>query len=434
MNNNLRRILIEYILATRNEINIDVHLYKLSDLQPRELGYLPRPSKGLGFGKVGVFFFYLLRYFWRYGAAYFFFYLEWLRLRGKVRKNGAFPSLNFDVFGLAFSYRVADLASSSIKGQSFCWLTVPWISFELGEDRAISLFEFLDKDDLRRAFILSCMAVRKLTILRKTRNWELQGYTAFRWFCVRFALDKLPASYFLIGEHFDRWAVLVDAVVSAKRRNKSVTNSDNGIIMLQHGSLASLGECNSVEETDFPISLPVRLRNVVKLYVFDDASRFIFRRYIFSKLCALRDESVVIYKPRLNLTHFKHTRPVNILFVGHPLCESAHVDIFRGLTDEFVVGFYYKPHPVNPCSSKVFKEEWVVIRDKALFPKVDMLISYPSTLVEEYESMGIPGIIHPLNIQPSSVGEVCDSASRLLEALGCERKVDRQGQEFLRKK
>ncbi|KFF35403.1 hypothetical protein CAZ26_25415 [Pseudomonas aeruginosa] len=63
-----------------------------------------------------------------------------------------------------------------------------------------------------------------------------------------------------------------------------------------------------------------------------------------------------------------------------------------------------------------------------------MLISYPSTLVEEYESMGIPGIIHPLNIQPSSVGEVCDSASRLLEALGCERKVDRQGQEFLRKK
>ncbi|WP_205879742.1 hypothetical protein, partial [Pseudomonas aeruginosa] len=68
MNNNLRRILIEYILATRNEINIDVHLYKLSGLQPRKLGYLPRPSKGLGFGKVGVFFFYLLRYFWRYGA------------------------------------------------------------------------------------------------------------------------------------------------------------------------------------------------------------------------------------------------------------------------------------------------------------------------------------------------------------------------------
>ncbi|MEN1600146.1 hypothetical protein AAIG97_34975, partial [Pseudomonas aeruginosa] len=76
------------------------------------------------------------------------------------------------------------------------------------------------------------------------------------------AIDD-PASYFLIGEHFDRWAVLVDAVVSAKRRNKSVTNSDNGIIMLQHGSLASLGECNSVEETDFPISLPVLVDAVV---------------------------------------------------------------------------------------------------------------------------------------------------------------------------
>ncbi|VFR63380.1 hypothetical protein BRI9_2927 [plant metagenome] len=42
-------------------------------------------------------------------------------------------------------------------------------------------------------------------------------------------------------------------------------------------------------------------------------------------------------------------------------------------------------------------QQWQLIDEPDHFPAVDMLISYPSTLAVEYETVGVRSLLHPLD-------------------------------------
>lgn len=73
---------------------------------------------------------------------------------------------------------------------------------------------------------------------------------------------------------------------------------------------------------------------------------------------------------------------------------------------------YYKPHPTAPMSASMKQVGWEIIEDVSTFPLVDLLIAYPSTLVVEYEGLGIPAAVHPMNLG-------CEDAVRYVKSV-CE--------------
>ncbi len=105
-----------------------------------------------------------------------------------------------------------------------------------------------------------------------------------------------------------------------------------------------------------------------------------------------------------------------MLFVGHPLCEDFQVSVFKALHELVAIEAFYKPHPKAPMSASMANVGWKIIDAADQFPIVEMLISYPSTLVIEYEVFGIHASVHPLDIASDSIGEFIDRTLKILAA------------------
>jgi len=88
----------------------------------------------------------------------------------------------------------------------------------------------------------------------------------------------------------------------------------------------------------------------------------------------------------------------SLLFVGHQLCENAHIALMRELMAVGGVQCFYKPHPTIGASNRILKLPWTVVPDREVFPQVNVIVSYPSTMVAEYAAHGIPAVVHPMDV------------------------------------
>lgn len=422
VNRSEHKIIAEYLLATQNEIAIDQSMYALCGLSPKDFGFAPRPSKLVAYARYRVLLhmlMVLLRTAWRWGGARLLFRAQCKRLRAQLPRQAGAVGGGFDAFALGFSARAAQLITAQLIGDRFCWVTLPWVPVQLGDQPAMAITDLLDQADLEKALGYAIAASRKLNTSAKTARWGLQSYTAFRWFCVRLALEKLHAKTLLIAEHYDRWAILADRVMWAARARDARTAL--GIVLVQHGALEALGDSGADPPRRLPVELACRLRSVETLYAFDQGSVAIIRDAVLSPLCRLAPDAVRLYSPVIHLRQMQTNHPLRLLFVGHPVCETLHVHIIEALGEG--ISSYYKPHPANPSSARVNSATWTVIHDKTIFPEVDLLISYPSTLVKEYEGVNIPAIIHPLNMPPADAGDLIESIKRAVELLARQKEV-----------
>lgn len=183
------------------------------------------------------------------------------------------------------------------------------------------------------------------------------------------------------GDHFDRWAVLLDLISSDKNNVASLS-------IVQHGGLKDASGL-------FPIDLPVRLSSVGCLYCFDEGSYSIFKGSVIAEG---KFFSVVYFKNSITLSDVPKFDGVVILIVGNSLCYDFHVSIFKSMfsSSDKSLKVYYKPHPTQ-IMSHYESEGWEVIMQPEFFPKVDLVISYPSTLVDQYKEHGIPVLTHDIS-------------------------------------
>ena len=412
----------DYVAATENEISIDEFLFKLVHLEPKTVGFLPRLSKwlklGKGFPVVTFFAWSFTRYFWLAGGSSAFFFLQFFpRWLGASKVSRVTPG---DVgYILALSSRVGDIVDPRhFVDLPNTWITVPWAPLKQVPITAICLdvFSLLSRRDLWQAFCDAITATYSLFRRKRTSKWVLQSYTAFRWFAVRAAIDKLPG-YMVMAEHFDRWAVLVDSSVQAQ---KCVVASSGDfrkreLILIQHGSLGNLGgeKTDSVHE----LRLYRKLRSVTHLYAYDAEAAYAFKSDVLSAGCSQRGLKVSFFKPSIELNAVDNFAGLKLLFVGHPLCESLHRYIFRFLCDKYDFKAYYKPHPTAPMSASMRKLGWVIIDNSSTFPAVDLLISYQSTLVVEYAGVGVPAAVHPINLENENSIDFIGTVTKRIDAL-----------------
>lgn len=406
-----KRSIVDYVAATKNEILVDERLFSLLGTTPEVLGYLPRIPKWIGWGRrfprLTRTMSHLIRFAWLCGGAVFLFSLNFVAAWARAPRAPR-PRLNMSAgsesYILALSDRVEDIMGRSPFAEDplfadATWVCVPWVPMQSRPQRNhVDALSLLTRGDLFQAFIKSVTAVYVLWRHKHTSRWVLQSYTAFRWFVVRSALEKLDG-VLITCEHYDRWAILVDSTVGARTRRHGGSGSGVEMILVQHGYMGGLGKDHE-ESLQLPIHR--RLRAVSRMYLYDAAAKKFFMDAVVSRGRTRRGIATTFFRPQIELTAMPAEKLVKILFVGHPLCEELHLSIINKLVQHARFAAYYKPHPKAAMSGKATAQEWTVINDPACFPAVDFLVSYPSTLVTEYEATGIPAQTHPLDLDPAN--------------------------------
>jgi hypothetical protein len=376
-----KRNLLNYLQATDNEIAIDLYCYKLLNVKVEERNYLPRPTISNKFSnKMFIKVFKLL---WKFNLStiYFIFQLTFYLIRSKKLLNDISSIKNINI-GVAFSDRSFDIFNKPNNLQlPKYWCVMPWVDSSKIDKNYIKLdlLSLVTKTEIFKSFYLAKIVHKKMAKSTKYKKWITQSYTAFKWFIARFGIEKLECSY-TITDHYDRNAVMMDGIVKEKHR-KGIKSELN---LIQHGIVTDL--------RTYDFSLPYKLTMLKKVYLFDKISEEIFKEKIVDK--KNQKLEVQFYNKTINISEITTVNSLNILFVGHSICLDFHIHVYNELKKKYEFTAFYKPHPTEKISKKIESQNWIIIDDVNIYPKVNFLVSYNSSLVEEYKYHSINTFIH----------------------------------------
>jgi hypothetical protein len=383
------RIISEYLSATRNEIAHDEYQISESNSPIKGFPKLPRPAKWIGtvglYPKLlSLFRFFLVPLWYAFGWIYFI--KECKKWQREI--TDANPINGDEKILLAVSERSVGVIYSNFP-ESKCWkiFIPPWIfsDTKVAADKLVKISDLLYNSDYTQIMRLAVISHGLLNSRSEFEGWGMQSYTAWRWICARIAVERLPGS-FVTTEHFDRWAVLVDRAAHSAKRNKR----DKCLTLIQHGSVNAKSLSASLN-----FILPTRLKAVDELWVYSILDENIFRNEILSS--RVGKLSVNYFSSKISLTPTTAHSGVSVLIVGHPLCEEFHIMLAAQLSEREAVRIYYKPHPVAQASKKIRRLNCLIFCEKNEYPSVDVVVSYPSSLVEEYAVAGILVVEHNMN-------------------------------------
>lgn len=234
------------------------------------------------------------------------------------------------------------------------------------KNNVYSIYHFLTFNNLLNSFILSCISPFFISKIEKQKVHRLQTYTSFSWYITWFAINNISPKEIWFGNHFDRWAILVD--------NIGYSNT-----LIQHG----------IEDGSF--SPPVKLHNIKTMYLYNYNQAQFFYDKILDCMPKIR-----IFEPKLTLSKIDKNC-FSILIIGNIAVYSQIEYLLIEKMFNFGYCIFLKPHPRQSISQyKLWTNsyQFELITDPYYFPDVDVVISYNSTLALEYELMGKTVLYH----------------------------------------
>ncbi len=377
--------------AAANGAAFDRFYYDFFSLDREAYGDIPRPAlwannvKALRWvPRLQVFIYYVWKYF-----SYLLFFLQITRLmlRRFFCADIQVSKVNRQVVALGVCQRSVDVIGKSyLKDKSqYVWLIPSGVELDVDKDCYLSSSEMLNLSDLFYVLYFACRIHAKMTALND-KSKIFQTYSVVNWLVIFMSLIKLKPDTVVTSEHHDRWAVLVDTYCGYM---KILGVEKINFVMVQHGS-EFLSTYKKLKDIGYCDGLPCKIINVTDIFVYDNLQLGIFRENILKSGCRL---NYFFYQYDLLLTPVNDDRK-KILIVGNSFCESFHIKIYDDLYFKYNYLWIYKPHPVQKPSKAVLTVGWRVVDDSSFFPKVDLVISYPSTLVSEYMSAGVDVVEH----------------------------------------
>ncbi|MHA8083436.1 hypothetical protein ACST14_08445 [Aquirufa sp. A-Brett2-15D] len=236
-------------------------------------------------------------------------------------------------------------------------------------------FEIISYKSLISSFYLS---IRAFFLFKG--QFRVYNFLYLRWLTQLETLKNISYRYFHSFDHYDRYAILADSQIYFKSQG-SVE-----YFLHQHGKFNSI-------DTEF--TLPYKLKNISSLVLFDNNSSLLFlQKNVFDTECIVND---II----LNNNHFVTVKNFNekrfkVFIIGNLACYQLHNRLVKSLESNSNIIFYYKPHPSNLVYIDNFKN-CINIKDVQYFPDVDVVVSYDSTLLDEYTKFGYFCIRHSLD-------------------------------------
>lgn len=407
--------MVACLRGIRNEIAVDEYAIRVAGAP---IVHIPRPGKWMSIlqparrPRVARAVAAIGRLAWTLGGDKLFFAIQALRLLRGYRNRGApgLPPFGVGSTALVTSSRASELLThEAIRPRVSSWIVFPWIPYPApAPDRTatIDALCLVAREELPGLWRDACRVSSHLRKDRARRCWQLQSYTAFHWLVSCAASEAAPGSL-VTCEHIDRWAVLADhASASIARRGLA-----SSLSLMQHGHAGPL------DDKEPPLSVPFRLRRVQDLFCYGPDAGEALQSLALDPRAAR--PALHFFKPTIRLTNMSGDRPA-ILFVGHPFCEPFQQRVAELIRAQSAVEILYKPHPAVKDRQQARGDPWTVIRYRTEFPKVKLIVSYPSTLVTEYSVHGVDAILHPIHPETEDPSEYAENALARLRRLDHE--------------
>lgn len=240
-----------------------------------------------------------------------------------------------------------------------------------------------------KSLIYAIKAPRHVKKIQTESYHGIFSYAAFDWYLTYFTLIENEFTEVCFSNHYDRWAVLFDNL------------SCSSIVILQHGILNDR------------ICPPIKLKNITLVYCYNAVQSVFFKeRIIDSYKCSYR-----FFESYIKLVPLQNTEKLTLLLIS---CMSITFDyemeLFKALKNS-KLDIYLKTHPtipfkpyIKPASDYNIK----LITDKGIFPKVDLVISYQSTLAFEYELLGVQVLYYEQDSVKDLIGKVNEMEAKKL--------------------
>ena len=401
--------------ACKNQIEIDLKFLESVGLDPQKNYLAPRPNVWIQFINKPErikFVFLFCAIIWLYTGSYLYIFISFFSLLLKhLRLNNNKINYVFDSKDSTFiAFCNKSLSIASAKGIGFHVNTIIDFTGDNKPPKNLSskVINYLSLVKLYDLFKLFLISIRINYFFQKNNNITngLQSYTLVNWLLAKEVLDKIQGN-FIISEHYDRWAVLADLCISSRNNSK---NESNYLTLVQHGTVSSLQNGEHV----FSLNLFYKLQYVKYLYVYDlQALSFFEKNVIFPS--SRSKIKCCLFSPVIELLDIDATLP-SILIVGHPFCLQFHSHLFSKL--EFLnINVFYKPHPATKSAIPIDKKGWQYISNKNSFPRVNLITSYPSTLVAEYQQHNIESYVHPLYLKNNNFDFHCEEIINKLKII-----------------
>ncbi len=261
--------------------------------------------------------------------------------------------------------RLVDLLGSAGYGpHNVLAIDVPQTVTKYEIFKVVSLFSGITYQQLLQSFVYSLRTC--FFEIKKYHKDDLlfRAYSSFPFYLCFYFIDNLDNSNELVFfNHYERWTYLFG-------------NSHLKRIYVQHGIMPK----DHIKRINCDIA-----------YYINKEQQEILEYTIFSNKPEARFRKLFDYSGDDKL---KHNGRQDVLVICVALFWDSHVEILRRLYDKNV-NIYLKPHPADNIDTyEKLKDEYpeIVILSKFDYPKVDYVISYDSTLADEYEMHDLPVI------------------------------------------
>lgn len=261
--------------------------------------------------------------------------------------------------------------SAGIYDTSQYWLKQPFTKVStngLEGKTVLTIYDVLKKRDVMKAYWNAILAV-VFASQNNPNHYIRRSYTSFEFFLTYIAVSKFPVDTELVfANHIDRWALLFDACPQNRKT------------LVQHGIETKTA------------NWPVKLNMVTTLYAFNEELGYDVTRALLT-----HEPEYKFMKPTIELVDDEEDKNYKVLIVCHPAAMRDREEYLISHLQVPNITVYAKTHYTTPDLSfyeeltKRYNYHLITTR---LFPKVNTLISYRSTLVSEYEICGIPALMY----------------------------------------
>lgn len=256
----------------------------------------------------------------------------------------------------------------SVRPNEVSTLTIPFIKSPYNEN-AVDILSCISYSDIQKSLIASWKTIWVLYWKYRKRDPLFRSYSSFEYYLTCCFVNKTNANNrFSFYNTYDRWAFLM-------------CNTSHATF-IQHGSLT--------EQLSF-----IKIGTPDTAYFINEKQEKILERVLLKGT-----PQNIKYRSHIVFTEnelLQHNDKKNILIVcwnkriekEWKICELLYKD----------VNLYIKPHPGdrdNPAYKEMSDKYGCVIIPKTGYPQVDVVVSYESTLADEYEDVNIKVIRYDL--------------------------------------
>lgn len=306
-----------------------------------------------------------------------------------VRRRKCNPATLHDKIVFFFFYkekkRVEPLLSSvEMNFNELCLLTSPFTKTDLPKSQSLNILALLDYSEILRAFVWSLKTCFMISFRFWKDDFLFRTYNSFEYYLVYFSLNHIDKSNTLLFiQLIDRWVYLFGS-----RPHKK--------IYIQHGILNRRIEQERCGDVD------------IAYFINKEQEQLCYKK-LFNQVKDVR------YRKGIEIKPIQKEKDIKYILL---ICNSIFIKIEEAFIENLIdanVHLLMKLHPKD-VGGRIYQDLQAKynIETVSYFPDVDIVISYDSSLADEYRDYGKEVIKYTPDCNNSDIKQIVNKLKKRL--------------------